>query len=42
MLDVLAALRRELIRAEFLAGAGRGPTVAKINWPALPTLRAAA
>lgn len=42
MLDVLASLRRELIRAEFLAGAGRRRTRAKIIRPALPTLRAAA
>lgn len=42
MLDVLAALRRELIRAEFLAGAERRRTTAKIIRPALPTLRAAA
>ena len=42
MLDVLAALRRELIRAEFLAGAGRRRTTAKIIRSQLPALRAAA
>ena len=40
MLDVLASLRRELIRAEFQAGAGRGRMATKINRPAL--LRGAA
>ncbi len=42
MLDVLAALRRELIRAEFLQGAGRAPLPRQI--PARPPsrLRAAA
>lgn len=35
MLDVLASLRRELIRAEFQAAAGRGRMAAKINRPAL-------
>ena len=42
MLDVLAALRRELIRAEFLAGAGRRRTTAKIIRSRLPALSAAA
>ncbi len=42
MLDILASLRRELIRAEFQAGAGRGRTAAKINRPALPRDAAAA
>ena len=36
MLDVLAALRRELIRAEYHASAGRSRTAAKIHRPALP------
>ena len=35
MLDVLAALRRELIRAEFQAGAGRGRRKREITRPAL-------
>jgi len=30
MLDILAALRRELIRAEFLQGAGRAPSPRQI------------
>jgi DDE superfamily endonuclease len=37
MLDVLAALRRELIRAEFRQGAGRAPSSRQI--PALPPSR---
>ncbi|MHB1538680.1 MAG: hypothetical protein ACYCYN_09340 [Solirubrobacteraceae bacterium] len=36
MLDILASLRRELIRAEFQAGASRRRTAPKINRPALP------
>ena len=42
MLDVLAALRRELIRAEFLAGAVRRRTTAKIIRSRLPALSTAA
>jgi DDE superfamily endonuclease len=42
MLDVLGALRRELIRAEFLAGAGRRRTTAKIIRSRLPALSTAA
>ncbi|MGH2744503.1 MAG: IS701 family transposase [Gammaproteobacteria bacterium] len=36
MLDVLASLRRELIRAEYHASAARTRTPSKINRPALP------
>lgn len=42
MLDILAALRRELIRAEFLATAGRGHRGREITWPALRSRRAVA
>jgi DDE superfamily endonuclease len=35
MLDLLASLRRELVRAEFRAGAGREPRAAKITGSAL-------
>ena len=36
MLDILASLRRELLRAEFQASTSRRRTPAKINNPALP------
>jgi hypothetical protein len=42
MLDVLAALRRELIRAEFLQGAGRAPSSRQIAARPPSRLRAAA
>lgn len=42
MLDVLAALRRELIRAEFLAGAERRPLPQQNTTRPRPRLRAAA
>lgn len=42
MLDVLAALRRELIRAEFQAQAARRPRQREIKRAALPRSRAAA
>lgn len=42
MLDVLATLRRELIRAEFRAGTGRRRKAPKNNRPALRRERAAA
>jgi hypothetical protein len=42
MLDVLASLRRELIRAEFQAPTGAGRMAAKINRPALLRETAAA
>jgi hypothetical protein len=42
MLDVLCALRRELIRAEFRQGAGRAPSLRKITAGPRPCLPAAA
>ncbi|MGH9089407.1 MAG: transposase [Acidimicrobiales bacterium] len=42
MLDVLCALRRELIRAEFRQGAGRAPSPRQITARPQPRLRAAA
>ncbi|MEX0745839.1 MAG: hypothetical protein WD118_09585, partial [Phycisphaeraceae bacterium] len=42
MLDMLTALRRELIRAEFQAQAGASPKAAKITRPALRLQRVAA
>ena len=42
MLDILAALRRELIRAEFQAGVGRRPLPRQITTRLRPRLRAAA
>lgn len=42
MLDVLTALRRELIRAEFLRGAGRAPSPRQISTRPPSHLRAAA
>jgi len=40
MLDILAALRRELIRAEFRQGVGRAPSPRQITRPALQRGRA--
>jgi hypothetical protein len=42
MLDILAALRRELVRAEFRQGAGRAPSPQQITARPQPSLRAAA
>jgi len=42
MLDILASLRRELIRTEFQAQAGRTPTPAQTNRPQQPQIAAAA